>query len=258
MTCRHCAKVCALTSTVGQPKARVLEARCRDVNPDALEVDVVLDFVDHRTVDDALFGQHHVLPDVVVDAIDGVDDKVAILEACAARDVPVVCVGGAGGRADPTAVRVSRESTLHDVAGDGLLRAVRKRWRRRASSSDAAAAAGHDDKRVVAAAVFSTEAPLPPPADSLKRTGCDQGFGTAAFVTGAFGFAAAKAAVDLVLRASSRGEPGDDDLALRGEGRALNDNSSRSSSSRRSDDDEEPEPEDEFVELDCPCSDFDS
>ncbi|KAJ8613908.1 hypothetical protein CTAYLR_009583 [Chrysophaeum taylorii] len=192
-------QVCALTSTIGKPKAQVLADRCGDINP-AVDVRAVKDFVGlenvERILDDA--NAH-----VVVDAIDSVPDKVALVEACARRKIPLVCVGAAGGRRDPTRVRVAKGLTI--AAGDPLLKAVRKR------------ATTHD-----LTAVYSEEKAQRLPAEALKRTGCDQAFGTAAFVTGAFGLAAAKAALDLLPLQTTQAAP-----------------------------------EEDWVEMDCPCSDFD-
>lgn len=173
-------QLCALTSTVGTPKAHALMSRCFDINPN-LQLRPVLDFVDKHNVHDLLRLDDDA-PDVVVDAIDSVDDKAALVDACCQRAIPLVCVGAAGGRTDPTRVRLG--AGLTHCAGDPLLRAVRKRLRRSAQC---------------ATAVFSDEKATRIPDDALKRTGCDQAFGTAAYVTGAFGLAAAKAAIDHLL-----------------------------------------------------------
>lgn len=67
-------------------------------------------------------------PDCVVDAIDHVVTKVALLEACHARGLPVLCCAGAGGKADPSRLTVC---SLGDSARDPLARALRHALRRR-------------------------------------------------------------------------------------------------------------------------------
>ena len=64
--------------------------------------------------------------DVVVDAIDSVDCKAALITQAVGRGVPVVSSMGAALRTDPTKVRVSR---FDKVVGDGLARALRRRFR---------------------------------------------------------------------------------------------------------------------------------
>ena len=101
-------------------------------------------------------------------------------------------MGGAGGKRDGTAVRVA---DLAQTEQDELLRQVRRKLRRECGfSRDVRADFG-------VPCVYSPEKPMypwtdgtcagePEPGGSLKLD-CATGFGTATFVTGAFGFAAA-------------------------------------------------------------------
>ena len=190
----------ALTSTVGQAKAEVLATRCRDISP-SISVEPVLEFID-VTNTDLLFPA-----DVVIDAVDVVNDKAAIFQACQQHGTSLVIVGAAGGKTDPTRVRLTKN--LQHVAGDKLLRKLRRDFHLTLQ-----------DNNNACIVVFSEEPSIPPPKDALKQSGCDQAFGTAAFATAAFGLAAAKASIDLLLAP--------------------------------------PSSSDDFIELDCPCSDFDS
>lgn len=212
-------QICALTSTVGKTKAEVLAKRCKDVNP-RVTVETVLDFVDESNVVELLkLDSEEDCPDVVVDAIDSARDKASIIRECAARGVSIVSVGGSGGRTDPTKVRM-RQGLAH-VGGDPLLRAVRRLL--------------DPEIRTLPVSIYSDEKASPAPRDSLKMTGCDQGFGTASFVTGAFGLAAAKAVVDAV-----------------GRRRRMRESEGGSMRRVRATDVEE----EDFIEEDCPCSDF--
>ena len=112
----------------------------------------------------------------------------------------MVTVGGAGGRWDPAQVETD---DLTRAFNDGLLRRVRKHLRR-------TYAFPLGDEPWGVASVYSRErAVFPLPDGGLCRTGagssnltldCDSGFGTASFVTGAYGFAAASVAVRMIAR----------------------------------------------------------
>uniref|UniRef100_A0A061RMZ7 Nad-binding rossmann-fold superfamily protein isoform 1 n=1 Tax=Tetraselmis sp. GSL018 TaxID=582737 RepID=A0A061RMZ7_9CHLO len=66
-------------------------------------------------------------PDFVLDAIDNIDTKVALLAACHRRGIPVLCVGGAGARLDPTRLRFA---DISETSVDPLARSVRSRLRK--------------------------------------------------------------------------------------------------------------------------------
>ena len=67
------------------------------------------------------------VPSCVLDCIDNIDTKVALLAACHRRGIPVLCCAGAGGKADPTRLHIA---SLSDSVRDPLARAVRHRLRR--------------------------------------------------------------------------------------------------------------------------------
>jgi molybdopterin/thiamine biosynthesis adenylyltransferase len=66
-------------------------------------------------------------PDYVIDAIDNIDTKVSLLAACKRRNIPVLCVAGAGAKADPTRLRFTDISAS---AVDPLARSVRYRLKK--------------------------------------------------------------------------------------------------------------------------------
>lgn len=66
-------------------------------------------------------------PSCVIDAIDNIDTKVALLHSCHEAGIPVLCVAGAGGKADPTRLHIGG---LTDSVRDPLARAVRHKLRR--------------------------------------------------------------------------------------------------------------------------------
>lgn len=187
-------QVHAHDETVGLPKIEAMAARIRLIDP---ACDVRSDF---RFFNEATAGEVLAMPwSVIVDAIDSIPHKCLLLASCRSLGIPVVTVGGAGGRRDPTRVAVTDLTRTHD---DPLLQRVRKKLRQQ-----------HDfprntRKRWGIPAVYSPEPVLYPQQDgsvcavreenSNLRLDCASGYGTAAHVTGAFGFAAAGAVVDLL------------------------------------------------------------
>lgn len=205
----------ALDGQIGRPKVEVLAERVRLINP-GCRIEAVSEFFTAATADRLLAPGY----DVVVDAIDRMSHKALLIASCRARGVPVLTIGGAGGRRDPTQVRVG------DIgeAGDELLRLVRKKLRR---DHGYASGAHRGITRMGLRAVWSTEAPVYPWADGSCATepepgsnltlDCESGFGTAAFVTGVFGLVAAGEVVRLLLSEGAQWRTAPASLAARSE-----------------------------------------
>jgi len=113
----------ATRRTVGAAKAGVMAERCKAINPKA-EVVVEQAFFEASTAD-RILGPGH---DVVLDAIDNVTAKLDLLERCVRDGRRVVSAMGAGGRTDPTRIRVS---DISRTAKDPLARVVRTTLRSR-------------------------------------------------------------------------------------------------------------------------------
>lgn len=192
----------AVEGQIGRPKAAVLAERVRAINP-GCRVTVVTEFFTAASADRLLAGPF----DYVVDAIDGVPAKALLIASAMQRGWPVLTVGGAGGRTDPTQVRTG---DLGESSADSLLRLVRKTLRR-----EHGFAAGEQRGRMHfgVRCVWSEEKQLFPWADGTcstrrepgtnLRLDCASGFGTAVFVTGAFGLAAAGEVVRAVAAGRS-------------------------------------------------------
>ena len=112
----------ALHSTVGLDKVAVLAQRLNDINP-RLELSARKCYLDVEGVD-ALLQEGY---DFVVDAIDTVAPKVALLAACIRQGIAVVSSMGAGARIDPSQIRYA---DIADTFHCGLARAVRTRLRK--------------------------------------------------------------------------------------------------------------------------------
>lgn len=113
-------QLCALHSTVGRSKAEVLAERFRDISP-AVELDVRPVYLEAGAADALLEEGGY---DFVVDAIDTIAPKCALIEACLRRRVPVVCSMGAGAKTDISQVRFA---DLWETYHCGLSKAVRNR-----------------------------------------------------------------------------------------------------------------------------------
>lgn len=112
----------ALESTLGRAKVDVAAERVRDIHP-ACEVETMKRLVNRASVDEVLAGSW----DAVVDAIDSLGPKVALLHAAVTRKMWVVSSMGAATRTDPGAIRVG---DLSETGPCPLARLVRKRLRR--------------------------------------------------------------------------------------------------------------------------------
>lgn len=188
----------ALRTTVGQAKASVLADRIRSIHPDTT-VQAVPMFYEARTADLILAEKRGI--DVVVDAIDNVTAKAHLLAECRRRKLRVVSSTGASGRLDPTRIRTA---DLAETRIDPLAQAVRKVLRRKH---------GFDQGPWDIPAVYSEERLRPSQTLAYDRDGqfqcvCPSGdndhhscddrhviWGTAGFVTGAMGLAAASLVV---------------------------------------------------------------
>lgn len=117
----------ALVSTIGTPKVEVMKNRIADINPDC-RVTAIKTFIGAGDIGTFMTDK----PDFVIDAIDSISPKVALLEYCYRNKIKVISSMGAGGRTDPTKIKYADISeTFHD----GLAREVRKRLRKAGISS---------------------------------------------------------------------------------------------------------------------------
>ena len=93
----------ALHSSIGRPKAQVMAERIRDINPDC-NVTAVECFFMPDTSEQFDFSEY----DYVVDAIDTVTGKLAVIEKAYRQNVPVISSMGTGNKLDSSAFRIER------------------------------------------------------------------------------------------------------------------------------------------------------
>lgn len=187
----------AVTGEFGKPKVEVMAARVQLINPDGIIHARQMLFT--ATTAEQLLAPKY---DCVLDAIDTRAMKALLIARCYERKLPVVTVGGAGGRRDPTAIRVA---DLARASHDGLLSYVRQILRtKHGFPRDVKQSFGvncvYSPEPQVFPASDGTICALREP-DARLRLDCRTGYGTATFVTGAFGFAAAAQVVKQIVEA---------------------------------------------------------
>jgi tRNA A37 threonylcarbamoyladenosine dehydratase len=191
----------ALDGTVGRPKVEVLAERCRAIHP---EIEIVADtaFVTptnlaERIPEDA---------DHLVDAIDTVVAKTALIAWCKRRKLPITVTGAAGGQTDPLQIKVT---DLARTEQDPLAARTRQSLRRDYGFSR------NPKRKFGVDCVYSTEQlryPHPngevcatkPGDDGSRRLDCATGFGASVMVTASFGMVAASRLIDKLLSVKRR------------------------------------------------------
>lgn len=186
----------ALDGQYGRSKVAVMAERLRAINP-ALQVDAIECFLTPANLGE-LLGDGD---DPVLDACDAFRVKVETIAWCRRRKRPIVVVGSAGGRTDPTQVRVR---DLSRTEHDALLSLIRKKLRHEFGFPR------NRDRYFGVPAVYSLQNVRYPQADGSVcgtrpdggenlKLDCGGGLGAATHVTGAFAFAAVARVVDMVV-----------------------------------------------------------
>ena len=177
----------ALDGNIGKAKVEVMAERIRLINPNC-QVDIVEDFLTPDNVA-ALLDHNY---DYIIDAIDSIKPKAALVSWCRSNKRKVITIGGAGGQIDPTKVQVA---DLSRTVIDPLAAKLRNFLRRHHNFSR------NTQRRFHIECVYSTEQLRYPQEDgsiTLQRPkngeagmNCDTGFGACTPVTATFGFVAA-------------------------------------------------------------------
>lgn len=108
----------ALHSTVGRPKAEVLAERLRDIDPE-IELTIVNRYIKDEETYTLLDAARY---DYVVDAIDTLSPKLALIAAALERGYPLVSSMGAGAKMDPTKLEIADISRTHHCPLAHMLR----------------------------------------------------------------------------------------------------------------------------------------
>lgn len=187
----------ALEGRYGQSKVQVMAERIRAINPQA-RVHALERFLTPSTLDELLDRGY----DLVLDACDAFRVKLETVAWCRRRKLPLVVVGSAGGRVDPTQVRVR---DLSRTEHDAMLSLVRKKLRQDFGFPR------NRDRYFGVPAVYSLENVRYPQSDGTVcgnrpegdegfRLDCGGGLGAATHITGAFAFAAVGRVLERLLQ----------------------------------------------------------
>jgi tRNA threonylcarbamoyladenosine dehydratase len=169
----------ALDSTIGRKKVEVMGERVRGINPDC-----TLNLVDRFLAAEEMPQVLSAGFDWVIDAIDSLNSKVALIAEAHALGIPIASSMGAGGRTDPARIRLG---DLMDSAICPLAREVRRRLRRRGV-----------ERGVLA--VWSDEPPKPPLAPRPTERGRPRAInGTVSYLPALFGMTLAGAVIHRLL-----------------------------------------------------------
>lgn len=108
----------ALHSTIGRPKCEVLAERLTDINPE-LKLHIVNRFIKDDETDALLDSAKF---DYVVDAIDTLSPKLALIKGALERGIPLVSSMGAGAKTDPTLMEIKDIAKTHHCPLAHMLR----------------------------------------------------------------------------------------------------------------------------------------
>ncbi|MCL7986880.1 tRNA threonylcarbamoyladenosine dehydratase [Sphingobacterium sp. lm-10] len=171
----------ALATNHGVSKAEIMRERLLSINPE-LELQVFEEFVVPERIPSFI----DLKPDYIIEAIDSITPKLFLIRSAHAANIPFISSMGAGGKVDPTQIRIG---DISDTYNCKLARHIRKKLRK------------HDIQLGVKVA-FSVE---PPEKASLLYTDGSNykksAYGTMSYLPAAFGGAIASAAIrDLISK----------------------------------------------------------
>jgi tRNA A37 threonylcarbamoyladenosine dehydratase len=178
----------ALGDCYGRSKVEAMAARIRAINP-ACEVQAIDDFVTAENAASLIQGY-----DLVLDCIDQVRAKAALIAQARDARIAAITCGAAGGRFDP--LRIA-SGDLSAITGDPLLATVRQRLRR---DHGFPRDTGGRRSKFHVLAIYSDE-PVRRPAPGCDETAAFthglacSGYGSSVAVTATMGFVAASAAL---------------------------------------------------------------
>lgn len=194
-------QVHALDSSLGRKKIIAMSERVKGINPQC-RCTVVDDFITDRNLFECVPVESGI--DFVIDAIDSIKFKAALIYYCKRNRIPVITTGAAGGLTDPSQIMVK---DLARTFNDPLAAKVRARLRAEHGYT-------RNPKRYFRVdCVFSSQQQVYPKGDGsvgYQKPGihgvhldCRMGYGSASFVTASMGFVAVSRIIEKHLRKRS-------------------------------------------------------
>ena len=179
----------AMNGTIGKLKTEVMSERVKLINPECT-INIIDDFISPENQSDYLNQGY----DYVIDAIDNVKTKAALIAYCKRNKIKVITIGGAGGQTDPSQIRIA---DLSKTVQDPLLAKVRSVLRKNYNFSQ------NPKRKFGIDCVFSTQPLIFPQTEgecTVSATmNCANGFGAATMITATFGFFAVSRVIDKLL-----------------------------------------------------------
>jgi tRNA A37 threonylcarbamoyladenosine dehydratase len=186
----------ALTETLGEKKIAVMAKRAHEINPEC-QIHAIDNFINMENMQSLLERGY----DYVIDAIDSIKFKAAMINHCRRNKIPIIATGGAGGLSDPSMIKVDDLSRTYN---DPLAAKVRRQLREEYGFT-------RNSKRTFGVeCVFSSQQQVYPKEDgtvSHEKPGvhgvsldCRFGYGTSSTVTATFGFVAVARAINKTLK----------------------------------------------------------
>ncbi|MBE2895150.1 tRNA cyclic N6-threonylcarbamoyladenosine(37) synthase TcdA [Spirabiliibacterium falconis] len=180
----------AINGNFGKLKGEVMCERVQAINP-ACEVQYIDDFLTLENI------ATHIQPhfDYVIDAIDSVKVKAALIAYAKRHKIRLITTGGAGGQTDPSKIQLA---DLSRTIQDPLAAKVRSLLRKQYNFSQ------NPKRKFGIDCVFSTQPLIFPKmegrCDVSATMNCANGFGAATMVTATFGFFAVSRVIEKLLQ----------------------------------------------------------
>jgi len=193
-----------LDNTLEQSKVITMQKRVQQINPHC-RCHTIDDLLTENNMSKHITQDPDTKFDYVIDAIDSVKHKSALIYYCKRNKIPIITTGGAGGLIDPTAVSIADLSKTYN---DPLAAKVRSQLRYHYNFTR------NPQRRFGIECVFSTEQQVYPQADGnvgQEKPGvksvsldCNFGYGSSSCVTSVFGFVAAARSIEKSLAKKQR------------------------------------------------------
>ncbi|TCP97701.1 tRNA A37 threonylcarbamoyladenosine dehydratase [Cricetibacter osteomyelitidis] len=179
----------ALSGNIGKLKTEVMKERVQLINPEC-DVDIIDDFISTENLADYLSRGY----DYVIDAIDSVKTKAAMIAYCKRNKIKIITIGGAGGQTDPSQIQIA---DLSRTIQDPLAAKVRSFLRKEYHFTQ------NPKRKFGVDCVFSTQPLIFPQTTGncgvSATMNCANGFGAATMITATFGFFAVSRVIDKLL-----------------------------------------------------------
>ncbi|ABN73399.1 sulfur acceptor protein CsdL [Actinobacillus pleuropneumoniae] len=180
----------AMTGTIAQLKTEAMKERIERINPECV-IEIIDDFITPENIPEYLNRGY----DYVIDAIDSVKTKAALIAYCKRNKIKMVTTGGAGGQTDPTQIQIT---DLSKTIQDPLASKVRSLLRKEYNFSQ------NPKRKFGIDCVFSTQPLIFPKmgegCEVSATMNCANGFGAVTMVTATFSFFAVSRVIDKLLK----------------------------------------------------------